>query len=784
MNARFKIVLLSIVLLAFILLSTFQWSRSQSNKNSLEATVGMVSTLQLIVQEEAIQMLRSNTVTNNDTLAELEQQLQHNARRMIEQVERRHPALPGITPEYLRGLFKRHHERLEDFKSYHAVIKNSILQIESMIEKRLHGAPETAFIDDAMLNIMQRFIINYFQNTIAAESYDIPPPDPAMGSTERMLLRHLNTVLSYDAKIRELNAEIDRDDVGGSLARMRRTLKYQIGQVEEGITQLGTAMFVSSVLFLMMGIFAYSREIKSRENADRLSRELEQTNRELAKENRRSMTLARQFEQFARALDESAIVSKTDARGIITYVNQKFLDISGYDRDELLGRPHNIIRHPDMPSELFDELWKTIREKRVFKATIKNRRKDGSSYFVDSVIIPITGIDGEIDEYLAVRYNVSELVETRDSALAAQRAKDRFLANMSHELRTPLNAIGGFTQIMLRKTDDPMLLKYLAMVRESSEKLLHLINDILDLSKIQSGKFSLDVKPFALSQSLEALLERFRTLAEANRVTLVTEIEESARIQVVGDWMRISQVLTNLLSNAIKFTPESGSVTVVASYRDSLFRCSVADTGIGMTPETQERIFNPFEQADDSTTREYGGTGLGLSISKELVAMMEGTLSLQSEVGRGSRFEMQLPLAALTPRQESNAEERTGPFEPLHGHILVAEDNPANREVIALMLAEIGLTCDIVSDGVEAMERFDPERHDLILMDQNMPRMNGIEAMRGIREEHAGHVPVIALTANVMVGDRERFLEAGMDDFIGKPIDLDILYGTLSRHLS
>jgi PAS domain S-box-containing protein len=782
MKQRLKVTLLFVVLILFIVVSAREWINSQEQKDALDATGEIISQLQLINQQQDIMMLRSSSQINNDAISALSREFNRIAEPLLERIDTEHPDTPGVETSYLRNVIKKHDELVEDFKSYHAVIKNSIIRIDETIDLRLQNRPGTEFIDTTMLQAMQHIIVGYYQNSLNTGAYRFQAT-PQDSRQKKVLLTHLKTVLLYYDNINDVNKNLQKIDIVSVLERLKNNFEVQIELEEENIFRLGAIMFVSAILFLIVGIIAYTQEIKSREKSARLSRELELTNLDLQNENRKSRKLAQQFEQFANALDESAIVSKTDPRGIITYVNPKFLEISGYSEAELIGMPHNVIRHPDMPSEIFGELWDTIKEKKVFKATIKNRRKDGSAYYVDSVVIPIVGIDGEITEYLAVRYNVSELVETRDNALAAQRAKDRFLANMSHELRTPLNAISGFVQIMLRKSEDAMMSKYLQMVLESSNKLLHLINDILDLSKIQSGKFSIESAPFTLNDKVETLVEKFMPQAQEKQITLDLKIKSDIKTTLVGDWIRLSQVLSNLISNALKFTPHEGKVCIRVDYRNKELCCSVEDNGIGMSKEVQERIFKPFEQADDSTTREYGGTGLGLSISKELVSMMHGTMVIDSEEGKGSSFSVTIPLPALYQETSEDDTGETGKRPKLHGHILVAEDNPMNQEVIRLILDEAGLTCDLADDGVEAVAMYENTDYDLVLMDQNMPRMNGIEAMQAIRAEHTDVVPVIALTANVMEGDRERFLEAGMDGFIGKPIHFDEIYEILAHHL-
>lgn len=497
--------------------------------------------------------------------------------------------------------------------------------------------------------------------------------------------------------------------------------------------------------------------------------------------------LAKEAEQFALALNKSNIISKTDTHGRITYVNEKFCELSGFTKEELIGKSHNIVRHPDMPAGLFKSLWETIESKHTFRALIKNMSKDGTAYYADSTIIPILNIDNEIEEYIGVRYDVTELVEAKEKAILAEKAKDSFLANMSHELRTPLNSIIGFANLADKKSDSEEVHNYLQTSLESSNMLLELINNILDISKIESGKFSITKEPFAIRENLLKVLKPFELECNKKDISYKYDINIDNDLELNGDWQRISQIIMNLISNAVKFTEENGSITIVVNYEHTVFTCSVIDNGIGLSEKAQKRIFNAFEQADNSTTKEYGGTGLGLSISLQLAQMMEGSLSLKSDEEEGSTFTLSIPLESvsgnkrqITKYQDTDSEDR----QELSGHILVAEDNKTNQMLIKIMLSEYGLTCDIANDGLEAMKMYDGDKYDLVLMDENMPNMSGTEAMQIIQLNHSNLVPMIVVTANTMKGDRENFFKEGASGFIGKPIDEDILYRELKKHLT
>lgn len=374
----------------------------------------------------------------------------------------------------------------------------------------------------------------------------------------------------------------------------------------------------------------------------------------------------------------------------------------------------------------------------------------------------------------------------------ATRVKEKFMANMSHELRTPLNSIIGFSQILSKKQKNPEFIKLSKQIHTSSISLLHLINDILDLSKIQDSKFSIEFYEFNAYEEVSNFVEQFEGLSAQKNLNFINNISPTLKHTFLGDWQRIAQIILNLISNAIKFTPENGEIIFTIEYKDASLFIMIKDTGIGMDKETQNRIFQPFEQADGSTTRKYGGTGLGLSITHNLVEMMHGKIELTSTLHKGSIFKVTLPLEQLediksekstdTLQENFTEEEKEN---SLQGHILVVEDNKTNQMLVRMLIEDFGLSCDMANDGIEAVQIYSPQKHALVLMDENMPNMNGIEAMKKIKEKFKDTcTPIIALTANAMEGDKEKFITLGMDDYLSKPIDEDKLYKILLKFLS
>ncbi len=453
--------------------------------------------------------------------------------------------------------------------------------------------------------------------------------------------------------------------------------------------------------------------------------------------------------------------------------------------------------------ELLNETMTVIsmsetKEKSTYKFEDKSYRNEiaesSATHEALSHLIRETSIELEL-----ANNNLAKIVEEKTKALQekveeleqASKVKSEFLAGMSHEIRTPLNAILGFVDILKADEKNAERQKRFSIIKNSGASLLTIINDVLDFSKIESGKMILERRKFDTKKPFKEIMELFNEKAKEDGINLSIVFEEALPRFFVGDIVRIKQVLSNFVSNAIKFTPRNGVIDIRVKY-DTLkeeIAVSVSDTGVGIDEQNLQKIFESFTQEDSTTTRRFGGTGLGLSISKALVDAMQGRITLTSILGEGSVFSFTLPtLKSDFPTIDAEISlSRIDLNKSLDGNILLVEDNKTNQMLMNVLLGDIDLKVDLAENGLEAVEKFKDKKYDLILMDENMPKMSGLEATKIIleleKESGVEHTPIIALTANALITDRARFLEAGMDEFISKPIDHEMFIRVLHSYL-
>lgn len=593
--------------------------------------------------------------------------------------------------------------------------------------------------------------------------------------------------------------------------------------------------------------------------------------------------------EYQKALDESAIISKIDMDGKITYVNDKYVRLSGYSEDELIGSNHSMIKHKDMPQENYEDLWFQLNNAGIFKGTIKSNKKNGDYFYIDVTIAKIIDPYDNSVEYISIGNDVTTLIDARLEAQKASQAKEYFLSNMSHEIRTPLNAILGFVNLLIDQDLSKQHRKYLEIILNSGENLLSIINDILDFSKLRSGEFTIEPKIFSIHSEISHSLELFVASANLKNITITSFLDPTMPKELFADILRIKQILSNFLSNAIKFTKEGGHIHVEVVCKNKILKISVHDNGKGVAQEDLQNIFTAFTQLGGCEMEKLEGTGLGLSICYQLAEHMGGSVQAVSKIGKGSTFWVEIPVEIHNKERQvlNNLDEfkklkiifysknmtrgykidsflkysdifdiniemvdtldmdydialfldeeledelkekilnsdkkcivitscpsdkyekyrhvssvcfplycskiKTTFDELLHpelflvhkhkegmkfqGHVLIAEDNEANQELIKILLTKYGLTYDLATNGLEAFNLYKAKKYDLILMDEQMPVMDGNEAVENIlkyeKKNKLRHTPISALTANVIKGARERGLQSGFDSFLGKPI--------------
>ena len=499
----------------------------------------------------------------------------------------------------------------------------------------------------------------------------------------------------------------------------------------------------------------------------------------------RTAEINRQKQYFEALVEVSPVAVVTmDREERVSAWNPAATTLFGFTPEEAIGRTiDDLILRSDELREEGHKLSRAATEHGRAHLISRRLRKDGTALDVEILMVPLV-VDGEHRGFYAIYHDITELQAARRDADSANQAKSAFLAAMSHEIRTPMNAVIGMSGLLLGTKLDDEQRDFAESISVSGEALLTIINDILDFSKIEAGRFELEALPFDLRKTVDDVVDLIRPNATQKGLELGLEFAGEPPPVIVGDAGRVRQIVLNLLSNAVKFT-ERGRVdlTVTTTPVDGRWAVNLAvtDTGIGITPEGMSRLFQSFSQADASIARRYGGTGLGLVISRRLAELMGGSLSVTSSgvPGEGSRFELAFtaePASAEAVAARSAERARGAAAVATFAgdgalRVLLAEDNPMNQKLALRLLQHMGLTADLALNGLEAVAAVGREPYDVVLMDVQMPELDGLEATRQIRAAAPAHRPwIVAMTANAMEGDREACLAAGMDDYLSKPI--------------
>jgi PAS domain S-box-containing protein len=512
----------------------------------------------------------------------------------------------------------------------------------------------------------------------------------------------------------------------------------------------------------------------------------------------------KEISDYKFALDASSIVDVTDQNDIIKFVNDNFCKISKYTAEELIGSNHRIINSGFHSKEFMSVLWKTISSGKIWRDELKNRSKDGNIYWVLTTIVPFLNDHGIPYQYMAIRTDITkqksveaELIEARivaelatgmaeeekSKAQDAMKAKQQFLSNMSHEIRTPMNAIIGFTKVVLKTDLSAKQKEYLTAIKMSGDTLIVLINDILDLAKVDAGKMKFEQNPFKLSLSLAAMLHLFEAKIQEKNLALDFTYDYKIPEVLLGDPVRLHQIMLNLLSNAVKFTSKGRVAVKVQTLKEdaekTVLEFSISDTGIGIPANRIATIFENFQQASSETSRLYGGTGLGLAIAKQLVEAQGGRIWVKSTLGEGATFSFVLSFLKTDAEAAFDAPIAELDTEIKNIKVLVAEDMALNQLLMKTLLDDFGFERDIADNGKIAIEKLQAKSYDIILMDLQMPEMNGFEATEYIRTTMNSKIPIIALTADVTTADLAKCTAVGMNDYIAKPIDERVLYSKI-----
>lgn len=501
-----------------------------------------------------------------------------------------------------------------------------------------------------------------------------------------------------------------------------------------------------------------------------------------------------EYKRLLKAIKRSSGVIEFSPDGRIKKINQYFLETLGYKKEELVGRHHRILLDEES-KKVNKAFWEELCSGSFKRGRLRRLHKDGSEVWIQATYNPVMDSFNKIIKVIKIGQDITRefreekaIKKAKDTAEALNVQKDNFIANVSHELRTPIHAILGFTELLLEEEINPVKKNYLKSVKTAGDNLLFIINDILDLSKIEAGIIQMESEVFSLKLVIENVFSILHLKAHQKKILFHFHIQEGLNHNIRGDKNRLTQILLNILGNAIKFTAVGRVELFVSSQKisaeNSLIEFKVLDTGIGIAPEKLNVIFERFSQAEDTTSRQFGGTGLGLNISKQLIEKQQGSILVESETGKGSVFTFSIPFAIgnALPGENSNqykiAQKLSGT------KILLCEDNELNQCLAKAILNESGCSVDLAENGQKGLVFLKDHTYDLILMDIQMPVLDGYQTTSIIRKDLKLKTPILALTANFLISERQKCLEEGMTDYLPKPFTKEELIIKIEHMLS
>ncbi len=790
--------------------------------------------------------------------------------------------------EKLTQYYTEKHDAVEKFKSYNAVLKNSLAFFTTeareisdiLLTVQLSSGKQRGEVGHHLHQIVQSVIIlnrsplpavlEQLQKSTHQISTSITTLPAPLRQRFDDLIRHTNLISNYTIRVSGMVEKIfsipldhtsrllDAEHQEFFSFLLNRSNVYRTYLFAFSLVLLGSIIFLFAQLQLGAKKLSalnsnLAQEVQVRESAERRLRrykedleetvknrthDLQTTNEKLSHEVEEQIKAQRRLELLTRAIEaasEGIIVSAGPYPNVgILYANPAFTELTGYTFNEVHKKNCSFLQGPDTDTDVIEAIRDAIRNGNPVRKTILNYRKDGVPFWNDLTINPIKDDHGKVTNFVGIQNDITPLKQIHErlfqaklDAEQASRAKSDFLAAMSHEIRTPMNVIVGMSDLLETAPLTGEQRGYLKTMRRAGDNLLQLINDILDLSKIESGKLELESAPFNLHDMLTQTCNLIEVKALEKRLKLLMKISRDVPQQVLGDAVRLRQILINLLGNALKFT-EKGSIRVVVNKVEDLqnkviIKFSVADTGIGIDEKQRKKIFFAFTQADTSVTRKHGGTGLGLSICQRLAELHGGTIDVQSKLGKGSVFsftaklevlhdlEEIAKLEAISKKSEPLAIESAGaepdltptpeketpspaPIKKTTPEInqddqvalLLVEDNMDNMMLIKAFLKKSRYNMVHADNGKKGFEQVKNGKFDLVLMDMQMPIMDGYTATSEIRKmeqtEGRPRIPIIAFTAHALVGDKEKCMIAGCDDHLTKPVKKKVLLEMLEKH--